>query len=169
MLEVTAGAITRALRAIAERSGPSTAKTARSCLSGMFALAVEDGATPTNPVRDSTARLSTLRKTPRALTADETARLRGLLAASDRARELDLCDVVDWMLASGCTLVEAPAARSGLNADRKPLLDLESQTWEINATIVHVPRQRRGIAARLGAQGQRPRTIRCTVVISISG
>lgn len=139
VVEVTAGVITRALRAISERSGPSAAKTARSCLSGMFAIAVEDGATPTNPVRDSTARISIQRKTPRALTPVETTRLRALLAESDRARELDLCDVADWMLATGCRLGEALAARTGLNADRKPLLDLDAQTWEVNATIVRAP------------------------------
>ena len=137
--EVTPGVITRALRTIAERSGPSAAKTSRSCLSGMFSIAVEDGATATNPVRDSTARISVRRKVPRALSVPETAQLRATLAASDRAQELDLCDLVDWMLATGCRLGEALAARSGLNADRKPLVDLSSQTWEVNATIVRAP------------------------------
>jgi hypothetical protein len=47
--EVTSGVITRALRAIAERSGPSAAKTSRSCLSGMFALAVEDRSCHSRP------------------------------------------------------------------------------------------------------------------------
>jgi integrase len=134
--EVTAGVITRALRAIAERNGPSAAKTSRSCLSGMFALAVEDCATSINPVRDSSARISVRRKVPRALTVTETAQLRAMLAASSRATELDLCDLVDWMLATGCRIGEALAARGGLNSDRKSLVDLESHTWEINATIV---------------------------------
>jgi hypothetical protein len=42
--EVTPGTVTRALRGIADRSGPGAAKTARACLSGMFAMAIEDGA-----------------------------------------------------------------------------------------------------------------------------
>lgn len=137
--EVTAGVITRALRAIAERSGPSAAKTSRSCLSGMFALAVEDRATATNPVRDSSARISHRRKVPRALTVSETSQLRAMLAASPRANDLDLWDLVDWMLATGCRIGEALAARGGLNADRKSLVDLESHTWEVNATMVRQP------------------------------
>ncbi len=137
--EVTAGVITRALRAIGERSGPSAAKTSRSCLTGMFALAVEDGAAVLNPVRDSSGRISVQRKVPRALGVSETTDLRALLAASSRARDLDLCDLVDWMLGTGCRLGEALAARRGLNADRKPLVDLEAQTWEVNATIVREP------------------------------
>jgi hypothetical protein len=84
--EVTAGIVTRALRAMGERSGPSVAKTARTCLSGMFSLAVEDGAASINPVRDSSARMSTERRAPRALTPAQTCELRALFAASDRAR-----------------------------------------------------------------------------------
>jgi integrase len=139
--EVTPGVITRALRAIAARSGSGAAKTARSCLSGMFAIAVEDGAATINPVRDSSARVSGRRKTPRALTEDETEQLRGLFGESERAGVLDLPDVVDWMLGTGCRIGEALAAREGLNADRKPVLDLEAGTWEINATVVRAPRR----------------------------
>lgn len=134
--EVTAGLVSRALRTMAERAGPSVAKTARSCLSGMFSLAVEDGAAPVNPVRDSSARMSIERRAPRALTPDETSKLRALLAGSQRARELDLCDVVDWMLATGCRIGEALAARIDSNADGRPLLDLCGRTWEVNATVV---------------------------------
>ena len=47
--------ISRALSAIAKTSGPGAAKTARACLSGMFALAVADGAVTANPVRDAPA------------------------------------------------------------------------------------------------------------------
>ena len=56
--EVTPGVVSRALSAIAKSSGPGAAKTARACLSGMFALAIQDGAAAVNPVRDSTAKIS---------------------------------------------------------------------------------------------------------------
>jgi integrase len=134
--EVTAGVVTRALRTMGERSGPSVAKTARTCLSGLFSLAVEDGAASVNPVRDSSARMSTERRAPRALTPAQTRELRALFAGSDRARELDLCDLVDWMLATGCRIGEALAARVDPNSDGALLLDLEARTWEVNATVV---------------------------------
>lgn len=51
--EVTTGVVSRALRAIADRHGPSAAKSSKACLSGMFRMAIEDGALPANPVRDS--------------------------------------------------------------------------------------------------------------------
>jgi hypothetical protein len=71
--EVTPGLVGRVLLAIAKNSGPGAAKTARACLSGMFALAVADGAVAVNPVRDAPARLNTAtKKAPRALTRTET-------------------------------------------------------------------------------------------------
>ncbi|MGI8531127.1 MAG: phage integrase central domain-containing protein [Geodermatophilaceae bacterium] len=48
--EVSPGVVSRALAGIAAGSGPSAAKSTRACLSGMFALAVRDGAIAANPV-----------------------------------------------------------------------------------------------------------------------
>jgi integrase len=137
--EVTPGVVSRALSAIAKSSGPGAAKTARACLSGMFALAIQDGAVAVNPVRDATAKIGTGKRAPRALTAAETGRLVELFRTSDRATELDLPDVVDWMLATGCRIGEALALRYGTNGDGKPILDVEAGTWEVNATVVRVP------------------------------
>ena len=137
--EVTPGVVSRALSAIAKSSGPGAAKTARACLSGMFAMAIQDGAVAVNPVRDSTAKISTGKRAPRALTAAETGRLIELFRTSDRAVEIDLPDIVDWMLATGCRIGEALALRYGANGDGKPILDLEAGTWEVNATVVRVP------------------------------
>ena len=47
--EVTPGAISRALKAIAERSGPRASKSARACLSGIFGLAIEDEGAKLDP------------------------------------------------------------------------------------------------------------------------
>jgi integrase len=136
--EVSPGVISRALKAIAERSGPSASKSARACLSGMFGLAIEDGAIRVNPVRDSSAKISVERRSPRALTIDETARLVALFRASARAVELDLPDVVDWMLATGGRIGETLALREDLNSDGRPILDRDVGTWEVNATVVRV-------------------------------
>ncbi|TFV91217.1 tyrosine-type recombinase/integrase [Blastococcus sp. CT_GayMR16] len=137
--EVTPGVVSRALAAIAKSSGPGAAKTTRACLSGMFALAIQDGAAAVNPVRDSAAKISTVKRAPRALTVDETSRLLELFRSSDRAAELDLPDLVDWMLATGCRIGEALALRYGTNGDGRPILDLGARTWEVNATVVRVP------------------------------
>jgi len=126
--EVTAGVVSRAFRAIAERRGPSAAKSAKACLSGMFGLAIEDGAVAINPVRDSSARISVGKKSPRALTRDETATLTEWLRADERAIALDIPDLVDWMLATGCRIGEALSLRYAINADGKALLDLDAKT-----------------------------------------
>jgi hypothetical protein len=47
-----------------------------------------------------------------------------------------LPDLVEFMLATGCRIGEACAARYGTNSEGKPLLDLDAGTWEVNATIV---------------------------------
>jgi len=92
-----------------------------------------------NPVRDAPARLNTAaKKAPRALTRSETARLVELFRGSEHAVALDLPDLVDWMLATGCRIGEALAARHSVNGDGRPLLDLDAGTWEVNATVVRV-------------------------------
>src|SRR3954454_1348278 len=97
--EVTPGRVGRALTAIARTGGAGAAKTARACLSGMFSMAIDDGAITANPVRDATVRIdTTAKKAPRALTAEQTTRLVELFRTSPRAAELDLADIVDWML-----------------------------------------------------------------------
>jgi integrase len=136
--EISPGLISRSLTAIAKSSGPGAAKSTRACLSGMFALAVEDGAVSVNPVRDASARISNGKKSPRALTAEETDRLVGLFRESEKARSFDLPDLVDWMLATGCRIGEALALRYALNGDGKPILDLTARTWEVNGTVVRI-------------------------------
>ncbi len=136
--EVTAGVVSRALTAIAENSGPGVAKSARACLSGMFALAIADGAISVNPVRDAVSRVSVVKKSPRALSVDEVSTLLERLRGDDHANDLDLPDLVSWMLATGCRIGEALALRYGTNADGRPLVDLDACTWEVNATVVRV-------------------------------
>ena len=139
--EVSAGLISRTLAAVAASTGPSTAKTMRACLSGMFALAIEDGAVERNPVRDSGVRIPVERKRARALTAEQTSQLRQLFAGSDRALELDLPALLDWMLWTGCRIGEALATRHERTREGRLLLDLDAGTWEVEATVVRVPGQ----------------------------
>jgi hypothetical protein len=111
--EVTPGVVSRALSAIAKSSGPGAAKTARACLSGMFALAIEDGAIAVNPVRDSNAKISASKHAPRALTVAEMSRLRELFRSSDRANGLDLPDL-EQSPHEGCRVAAHRVASTGV-------------------------------------------------------
>ncbi|MFN2562006.1 MAG: hypothetical protein ABR571_12015 [Jatrophihabitans sp.] len=128
----------------------------------MFSLAIEDSAASVNPVRDSSARISWAKRSPRALTTNETHELVTLLRGSERACSLDLPDLVDWMLATGSRIGEAMALRWGVNSEGKPLLDLDAGTWEVTATIVRAPR--RGLLAQL-----RPKTEAGWRVVAVPG
>jgi hypothetical protein len=135
------GRVGRALTAIARAGGQGAAKTARACPSGMFFMAIDDGAVTSNPVRDATVRIdTTAKKAPRALTAEQTTRLVELFHASPRAAELDLADSVDWILATGARIGEAVALRTGKIAG-PPLLDLDAGTCDVNATAVRVSKR----------------------------
>jgi integrase len=129
--ELRVAAINRALRAIAERNGPGAAKTAKTVLSGMCKLAISYEAIDTNPVRDAQSIGQGEKDPVRALTRAEVEQMGDLLRSHGRALELDLPDLVDWMLATGCRIGEACAARD-------EVLDLDAGTWEINATLVRV-------------------------------
>jgi integrase len=136
--EVGTPAIERILKAVAAKGGPGAARTSRSVLSGMFRLAVRHGAVTTNPVREAAAIATPPRPRARALTRAEEIDLVQLLRANQRAVDLDLPDLVEFMLGTGVRIGEALAVRHGTNADGEPLLDLDGATVEINATIVRV-------------------------------
>lgn len=70
------------------------------------------------------------------------------LRSNERACALDIPDLVDWMLATGCRIGEALALRHGPNPDGKPLLDFDANTWEVNATVVRVPKRGLMVQAR---------------------
>lgn len=134
--ELTVPVIDRALTVVRDKHGQGSAKTAKVCLSGMCKLAVRHGALASNPVRDTIALpRSERRKATRALTVEQTKDLTGKIRTSERARLLDMPDLVDWMLYTGCRIGEACAARDELNDDGEQVLDLDAGTWEIDATL----------------------------------
>jgi integrase len=135
--EADAQAVDRALRAVKDHHGAGAAKTARSVLSGVFGLAVRRGALRTNPVRDTTP-IPRTKRTIRALTVQEERDLTVRLRAHERAVELDLPDLVDFMLCTGVRIGEACAVRAGTNGDGLPLLDRQAGTFEVNATVIRV-------------------------------
>jgi integrase len=127
--ELTVPILDRALRAVGTQHGLGAAKTTRSVLSGILGYAVRNGALSANIVRDTSPISRKPKKAVRALTLTETNELIAGLRASERANELDLPDLVDWMLGTGMRIGEVCAVREHTIADR---------TVEVNATVVRV-------------------------------
>jgi integrase len=136
--EVSTPTVDRTLSAVSTKAGPGAAKSTRSVLSGMFRLAVRHGAVAANPVREAASVAAPPKARVRALTRDEVEQMMQLLRSHERALDLDLPDLVDFMLGTGVRIGEALAVRHGTNADGENLLDLDHNTVEINATIVRV-------------------------------
>lgn len=128
--ELTPHVVDQVLRQVRSDVSPAAARTMRSVLSGLASIAVRRGHLRANPVCDAApiAR-STASRAPRALTVEETGRLRTLLRADRRAVDLDLPDLVDCMLITGVRLGEACAIRD-------EVVDLERGVLEINAQVV---------------------------------
>jgi integrase len=139
--EVSTPTVDRTLQAIKTNGGPASAKSARSVLSGMFRVAVRHGAVIVNPVREASPVTAGRKARVRSLTRAEANEMMTLLRGHERARDLELPDLVDFMLGTGVRIGEALAVRRGTNADGEPLLDLTNGTIEINATIVRIKGQ----------------------------
>ena len=108
--ELTTGVVDRHLRAVRDRHGASLAKLCRTVLSGMAGLATRHDALEHNPVRDAgRISLGKPKRVPRALSVAEIRELRAWLSNDDKARERDLPDLVDMLLATGLRVGEALA------------------------------------------------------------
>ena len=132
--EITVPAVDRLLTAVRKSHGAGAAKAARSVLSGILTEAVRRGAIPTNPVREVASRRAHRRPAPgpRALTVEEARQLCERLAADAEAVELDLPDLVEFMLGTGVRIGEACALRWSA-------VDLVAATVRIDATLIRVP------------------------------
>lgn len=140
--ELSVGRLDRLLTSIRERTttkhrrssdrtkGRSSAKLARTVLSGMIGLAVRHDALETNLVRD-VRRIEGQRKRARALTLDEARDLRAKVHTSEDAARWDLIDFSDMMLGTGLRIGEVAAiVRNALN--------LDSGLVEVRGTVIRV-------------------------------
>jgi integrase len=110
--EATPGRLDDALRAIRAAHGVTTARRARTVLSGGLHLAVLAGALGTNPVRDvSSIRTDKKAKGARALTADELRALLSKIRVSDFCESRDLVDPIVVFMATGMRVSELLALR----------------------------------------------------------
>ncbi|WP_244210580.1 site-specific integrase [Amycolatopsis kentuckyensis] len=106
--EATVMRLDRFLGALQRTVGPSTAKTARTALSGMLGLAARYDAIDSNPTRD-TRRIPKSKKKPRALDAEERTKWLARVEANEKARRWDLPDLSRFMMAAGVRVGEALA------------------------------------------------------------
>ncbi len=133
--EVTVPAVDRMLDSVHDQHGPGAAKSARSVLSGILGMAVRHGALASNPVREVSGRRRPRTAVgPRALTIEESRRLREWLAADPEALRLDLPELVGVMLGTGMRIGETCALRY-------PAVDFDAATLTVRATVVRVPKQ----------------------------
>jgi len=129
--ELSVGVVDRHLATVRAKHGPSLAKTTRSVLSGLCALACRHGALATNPCRD-VARISTKpKRPPTALTTDELRRLHYWLSVDEQSVQRDLPDLVLFLTATGLRIGEALAVQW---AD----LDLAAETVEVRGTVLRL-------------------------------
>ncbi|ALV44695.1 hypothetical protein MB46_03390 [Arthrobacter alpinus] len=135
--EATVSTLDRFLKTMRTKHGNATAKLCKTVLSGMLGLAARHGALDANPLRD-VATIPTNDHEVRALTLEEAVAFRAGLrqweadkSQAGRYPTVDMLDVVDVLLATGCRIGEAMAIRW-------PDVDLKSEkpTLTINGTIV---------------------------------
>jgi integrase len=125
--EVHVPAVDRFISSVRTNHGAATAKTARTVLSLMLALAMRHGAMTSNPTLEIRIK-SRQRARARALTSDEQSHLLEKRRADELASTYELLDLVEFMLRTGVRIGEACALR-------ERHFDLEAHTVEIAATV----------------------------------
>jgi integrase len=130
--ELSTGTVDRHLRAVRDKHGAAVAKLCKTVLSGMSGLAARHDAMDHNPVREA-GRIVPIKpkRVPRALTVPEIRQVRAWLTYDSRARERDLPDLVDMMLATGLRLGECLAVTWDA-------VDLDAGTVEVRSTVIRV-------------------------------
>lgn len=125
LAEANVPRVDRFLKAVTTNHGPGTAKTTRTLLQHVFALAVRHGAIRSNPVRD-TARIVQRRSPVVAPTTDDIHAMAALMRAYDATpdkrgnpRTAELGDLFDLYSATG-------ARTSEILALRWPFVDLDA-------------------------------------------
>ncbi|WAL65920.1 tyrosine-type recombinase/integrase [Amycolatopsis cynarae] len=132
--EATVSRIDRFLVALLQNVGSSSAKTARTVLSGMLGLAARYDAISTNPTRDTRRISAGQTKQPRALDAMERTQWLAQLESNDKAVRWDLPDLSKFMMATGVRIGEA----LGVFWDD---VDFDAGTVDVAHTVVRVKGQ----------------------------
>ena len=132
--ELTTSVVDRHLRAVVSTHGAGTAKTVRSVLSGMCALAVRHDALTVNPVREIRLTSPKPKDAPRALTIAEARQLLAWVTYDHYAVEHDVPDLLAFLVATGCRIGEA----LGITWDR---VDLDHGTVVVDRQAIRIKGQ----------------------------
>lgn len=128
--------VDRFLKAVKKEHGAAAAKSAKTVVSLVLALAVRHGALDANPIRDVAKIKRGRRSRPKALTIEETNDLLTVVLkeAGNTTRTADedgMYDLVEFMLGTGMRPGEVLAVR-------REVVDLDAGVIEINATVVRL-------------------------------
>lgn len=129
--EITVPLVDRFLVALRRKVGWSTAKSCRSVLSGVLAVAVRYGVLSSNPIRDATRVEGVRKKEPRALTKEQRHALFAAFEADPVARQHDLVMLTRFLLATGQRIGECLAVYW---VD----VDIEAATVAVDHTVIRV-------------------------------
>ncbi|SDP60706.1 tyrosine-type recombinase/integrase [Lentzea jiangxiensis] len=133
MRELTVARLGRLMTTVQARQSTATAKTVRTVVSGVCAVAVRHGALRANPVRD-VARLEGRKMPSRALAEDEMADLLAKLDADEAAVRHDLPDLARWYAGTGERTGEGLAVHWSH-------LDLDAGTVDWAGSVIRVKGQ----------------------------
>jgi hypothetical protein len=100
-IEATTPRMNMTVVGIKDEVGVASAKTCKSIISGIMAIAVRDGALSLNPVREIALVNKSRRTPPRALSKEEREQWFELVNQDERAIRADLVDISKFMLATG--------------------------------------------------------------------
>ncbi|MFC5267742.1 helix-turn-helix domain-containing protein [Kribbella qitaiheensis] len=100
-VEATTPRMNMTIVSIKDEIGVASAKTCKSIISGIMAIAVRDGALSLNPVREIAIVSKSRRTPPRALSKEEREQWFELVNQDERAIRADLVDISKFMLATG--------------------------------------------------------------------
>lgn len=128
--ECTVPVVHRYLRALEVELEANTVRSCRTVVSGVLGFAVQQGAIPTNPVRDA-GRVEGGGVAARALTATERLTLLARLDEDERAVADDLPDLIRFMIGTGVRVGEALALRWGQ-------VDLDARQALVGPTLSRV-------------------------------
>lgn len=126
--EATTERLQRFVSRVQLENGVGAAKSCRAVLSGMMGLAARSDAVNGNPVRDL-APLSRKTKGATAVSLDRLPELIDKVRADQELQRLDLSDVLEFCIGTGCRVGEVMALRWDV-------VDLESGTVSIQANVV---------------------------------
>jgi len=126
--EATTGRLQKFFTTVAKEHGHGSAKGCRSVMSGMFALAVRNDVLRSNPVIGVEGIKNTGTSSAIAIPLEAVPAFRKAIRADGDLKRLDIADLFDFMLFTGCRIGEALALRWSH-------VDFEKNTVRFAATV----------------------------------